>query len=54
LGIVILSVHMVYCDQSSSDDEPQDMYVAKMVWPKQAKSLVCLFLWSVQKMARRG
>jgi hypothetical protein len=29
---------MVDCDQSSSDDEPQDMYVAEMVWPKEAKS----------------
>jgi hypothetical protein len=28
------NVHIVDCDQSSSDDEPQDMYAAEMVWPK--------------------
>jgi hypothetical protein len=40
---------MVYCDQSSSNDELQDKYATEMVQPKQAKSLVCSSLQSVQK-----
>jgi hypothetical protein len=32
------NVHIVECDQSSSDDESTEIYAAKMVWPKQAKS----------------
>jgi hypothetical protein len=37
-------VHIVECDQSSPDDESKEVYVAKMVWPKQAKSSTCLSL----------
>jgi hypothetical protein len=43
------NVHIVECDQSSSDDESKEVYVAKMVWPKQAKSLACPSLQPVQK-----
>jgi hypothetical protein len=43
------NVHVVECDQSSSDDEPQEVYTADMVWPKQAKSPVCSSLQPVQK-----
>jgi hypothetical protein len=35
--------------QSSSDDESTEVYAAKMVWPKQAKSSVCSSLQPVQK-----
>jgi hypothetical protein len=28
------NVHMVDYDQSSPDDEPQEVYAAEMVWPK--------------------
>jgi hypothetical protein len=28
------NVHIVECDQSSSDDESMEVYAAKMVWPK--------------------
>jgi hypothetical protein len=31
------------------DDEPQEVYAAELVWPKQAKSSVCSSLQSVQK-----
>jgi hypothetical protein len=43
------NVHIVECDQSSSDDESKEVYTAEMVWPKQAKSLVCSSLQAVQK-----
>jgi hypothetical protein len=35
------NVHIVECDQSSSNDESKEVYAAKMVWPKQAKSSAC-------------
>jgi hypothetical protein len=43
------NVHIVECDQISSDDESTEVYAAEMVWPKQAKSLACSSLQSVQK-----
>jgi hypothetical protein len=43
------NVHVVECDQSSSDNEPQEVYAAEMVCPKQAKFLVCSSLYPVQK-----
>jgi hypothetical protein len=46
-------VHIVECDQSSSDDESKEVYAAEMVWPKQAKSSACSFLWLVQKKSKR-
>jgi hypothetical protein len=42
-------VHIVECDQSSSDDESTEVYAAEMVWPKQAKSSACSSLQPVQK-----
>jgi hypothetical protein len=43
------NVHIVECDQSSSDDESIEVYAAEMVWPKQAKSSACSSLQPVQK-----
>jgi hypothetical protein len=43
------NVHIVECDQSSSDDESTEVYAAEMVWLKQTKSLACSSLQSVQK-----
>jgi hypothetical protein len=43
------NVHIVECDQSSSDDESTEVYAAEMVWPKQAKSLACSSLQPVRK-----
>jgi hypothetical protein len=43
------NVPIVECDQSSSDDESKEVYVAEMVWPKQAKSSACSSLQPVQK-----
>jgi hypothetical protein len=43
------NVHIVECDQSSSDDESTEIYAAEMVWPKQAKSLACSSLQPIQK-----
>jgi hypothetical protein len=43
------NVHIVECDQSISDDESTEVYTAKMVWPKQAKSSACSSLQPVQK-----
>jgi hypothetical protein len=43
------NVHIVECDQSSSDDESKEVYVTEMVWPKQAKSSACSSLQPVQK-----
>jgi hypothetical protein len=42
-------VHVVECNQSSSDDEPQEVYATEIVWPKQVKSLVCSSLHLIQK-----
>jgi hypothetical protein len=42
------NVHIVECDQSSSDDESTEVYAAEMVWPKQAKSSACSSLQPVQ------
>jgi hypothetical protein len=46
------NVHIVECDQSSSDDESTKVYAAEMVWPKQAKSSTCSSLQPVQKKQR--
>jgi len=43
------NVHVVECDQSSSEDESTEVYAAEMVWPKQAKSSACASLQPVQK-----
>jgi hypothetical protein len=43
------NVHIVECDQSSSDDESTEVYVVEMVLPKQAKSSTCSSLHPVQK-----
>jgi hypothetical protein len=43
------NMHIVECDQSSSDDESTEVYTAEMVWPKQAKSSACSSLQPVQK-----
>ena len=47
------NVHIVECDQSSSDDESTEVYAAEIVWPKQAKSLACFSLQPVQKNGKR-
>jgi hypothetical protein len=51
--IVHHNVHMVDCDQSSSDDEPQEVYATEMVWLKQGKSPVCSSLHPVQKKRQK-
>jgi hypothetical protein len=43
------NVHIVECDQSSSDDKLTEIYAAEMVWPKQTKFSVCSSLQPVQK-----
>jgi hypothetical protein len=43
------TVHIVECDQSSSDDESTEVYAAEMVWPKQAKFSACSSLQPVQQ-----
>jgi hypothetical protein len=43
------NVHIVECDQSSSDNESTEIYAVEMVWPKQAKSSACSSLQPVQK-----
>jgi hypothetical protein len=43
------NVHIVECDQSSSDDESTKVYAAEMVWPKQAKCSACSSLQPIQK-----
>ena len=43
------NVHIVECDQSSSDDESKEVYAAEMVWPKHVKSSACSSMQSVQK-----
>jgi hypothetical protein len=42
------NVHIVEHNQSSSDDEPKEVYSAEIVWPEQAKSLACSSLQSFQ------
>jgi hypothetical protein len=42
-------VHIVKHNQSSSDDEPKEVYTTEIVWPEQAKSSACPSLQSVQK-----
>jgi hypothetical protein len=32
--IVCHNVHVVECDQSSSDDESKEVYATEMIWPK--------------------
>jgi hypothetical protein len=44
---------VVECDQSSLDDESKEVYAAKMVWPKQAKSSACSSLQPVQKKRQK-
>jgi hypothetical protein len=43
------NVHIVDYDQSSSDDEPQKVYAAELVWPTKAKPPPCSSLQLVQK-----
>ena len=43
------NVHIVEHNQSSSDDEPKEVYTVEIVWPEQAKSSACSSLQSVQK-----
>jgi hypothetical protein len=43
------NVHIVECDQSSSDDESTEVDAAEMVWPKQTKFSACSSLQPVQK-----
>jgi hypothetical protein len=43
------NVHIVECDQSSSNDESKEVCAAEMVWSKQAKSSACSSLQPVQK-----
>jgi hypothetical protein len=46
---VTFNIHIVEHNQSSSDNEPKEVYTAEMVWPEQAKSSACSSLQSVQK-----
>jgi hypothetical protein len=43
------NVHIVEHNQSSSNDEPKEVYTTKIVWPEQAKSSACSTLQLVQK-----
>jgi hypothetical protein len=43
------NVHIVECEQSSSDDESTEIYATEMVWSKQAKSSACSSLQPVPK-----
>jgi hypothetical protein len=43
------NVHIIDCDQSSSDDETKDVYAVELVWADKAKPLACSSLQSVQK-----
>jgi hypothetical protein len=47
------NVHVVECNQSSSEDESKEVYAAEMIWPKQAKSSACSSLQSVQKKRQK-
>jgi hypothetical protein len=42
------NVHVVEHNQSSSNDEPKEVYTAEIVWPEQAKSSACSSLQPVQ------
>jgi hypothetical protein len=42
-------VHVIECDQNSSNDESKVVYATEMVWPKQTKSSACFSLQPVQK-----
>jgi hypothetical protein len=43
------NAHIVEHNQSSSNDEPKEVYTAEIVWPEEAKSSACSSLQSVQK-----
>jgi hypothetical protein len=43
------NVHIVQCDESSSEDESPGIYVVELVWSAKAKPLSCSSLQSVQK-----
>jgi hypothetical protein len=43
------NVHIVECDQNSSDDESMEVYAAEMVWLRQTKYSACSSLQPVQK-----
>jgi hypothetical protein len=47
------NIHVVECDQSSSDDESEEVYAAEMDWPKLAKSPVCSWMQQVQKKNKK-
>jgi hypothetical protein len=47
------NVHIVECDQSSSDDESKEVYATEMVWPKQAKYLACSSLQQSKRNDKR-
>jgi hypothetical protein len=36
------NVHIVECDESSSEDEPPGICVVELIWPAKAKPLVIL------------
>jgi hypothetical protein len=44
-----LSNHDERHDNSNSDDESKEVYVAKLIWPAKAKLLACCSLWPIQK-----
>jgi hypothetical protein len=43
------NVHLVYCDQSSSDNEPQEVYDIELVWSTKAKPPTRSSLQPIQK-----
>jgi hypothetical protein len=43
------SIHIVDCNQCSSDDEPQAVYTDELVWPKHAKIFILSSLLTIQK-----
>lgn len=49
--VVRHNVHVAECDQSSSNDESNEVYASEMVQPKQAKSPVC---FSLQPFQNKG
>jgi hypothetical protein len=44
-----ITMSIVECGQSSSDDESKEVYATEIVWPKQAKSSACSSLQPIQK-----
>jgi hypothetical protein len=44
-----LPCHDEHCDNSSSDDEPKELHVDKLVWSAKANLSACSFLQLVQK-----